>query len=258
MSCKKRSLPAWMSLSNGNKRESDQQQGGDGDTDSVKQKRKIKEAKLMKASMDFDKVLQDSLQELKFQGNIVYSSYKSDCRGLCEDIELSLCDVEGAFIGFDMEWPVTYEVGNESKTAVIQICMGPASVYVFHLSAMGCFPKALQCLIQNEKILKVGVGIESDLWKLDRDFDAPMLSTIKNSMVDLSKFANQKLKTTETWSLEGLVRHLFHKRLSKDPSVRKGDWSRYPLTEEQKSYAASDAYASCLVYEKLRDKEKPA
>ncbi|XP_009865444.1 PREDICTED: Werner syndrome ATP-dependent helicase, partial [Apaloderma vittatum] len=59
------------------------------------------------------------------------------------------------------------------------------------------------------------------------------------------------LKCKEVWSLNGLVKHLFGKQLLKDKSVRCGNWEEFPLNEEQKLYAATDAYAGFIIYQKL-------
>lgn len=39
-----------------------------------------------------------------------------------------------------------------------------------------------------------------------------------------------------------MVKHLFGKQLLKDKSIRCGNWEKFPLDEEQKLYAATDAY----------------
>lgn len=78
-----------------------------------------------------------------------------------------------------------------------------------------------------------------------------MAPILKSSVVDLSHYANQVLGSKETWSLDGLVKHLFQRKINKNPGVRKSDWSEFPLTDIQKSYAATDAYVSYLIYEKL-------
>lgn len=46
----------------------------------------------------------------------------------------------------------------------------------------------------------------------------------------------------EKWSLDGLVKHLFMKKLFKDNGVRCSQWDEFELTEAQKRYAAIDAY----------------
>ncbi|CAH1776213.1 unnamed protein product [Owenia fusiformis] len=93
---------------------------------------------------------------------------------------------------------------------------------------------------------------ESDLWKLERDFDFKVREIIRQGMVDLSLLGNQVLSTNEKWSLDNLVRHLLHRCLDKDPAGRKGDWDDWSMTDVMRKYAATDAYASLLVYNELQ------
>lgn len=60
----------------------------------------------------------------------------------------------------------------------------------------------------------------------------------------LFPFFKNQLRCVEKWSLDGLVKHLFSKRLFKEKDVRCGQWDDFVLTEEQKRYAATDAYVS--------------
>ncbi|XP_014740416.1 PREDICTED: Werner syndrome ATP-dependent helicase isoform X2 [Sturnus vulgaris] len=194
-------------------------------------------------------VLEDGLPFLEFCGSVVYSYESSDCSLLAEDIRQSLSD--GAAVGFDIEWPPSYTKGKMSKTAVIQMCVAEDRCYLFHISSMAGFPKGLKRLLEDETIKKVGVGIEGDQWKLMSDFEIKL-----KSFVELADVANEKLKCKETWSLNGLVKHLFGRQLLKDQSVRCSSWEKFPLNEEQKLYAATDAYAGYIVYEKLKNMSK--
>ncbi|KFO80050.1 Werner syndrome ATP-dependent helicase, partial [Cuculus canorus] len=191
-------------------------------------------------------VLEDGLPFLEFCGSIVYSYEASDCSLLSEDIRQSLSD--GAAVGFDIEWPPSYTKGKMAKIAVIQICATEEKCYLFHVSSMSGFPKGLKRLLEDETIKKVGVGIEGDQWKLMSDFEIRL-----KSFVELADVANEKLKCKEIWSLNGLVKHLFGKQLLKDKSVRCSNWEEFPLNEEQKLYAATDAYAGFIIYQKLKN-----
>ncbi|KFW81587.1 Werner syndrome ATP-dependent helicase, partial [Manacus vitellinus] len=191
-------------------------------------------------------VLEDGLPFLEFCGSVVYSYEASDCSLLSEDIRQSLSD--GAAVGFDIEWPPSYTKGKMAKIAVIQICVAEDKCYLFHISSMAGFPKGLKRLLEDETIKKVGVGIEGDQWKLMSDFEIKL-----KSFVELADVANEKLKCKEMWSLNGLVKHLFGKQLLKDKSVRCSNWEKFPLSEEQKLYAATDAYAGYIVHEKLKN-----
>ncbi|NXL67499.1 WRN helicase, partial [Chordeiles acutipennis] len=191
-------------------------------------------------------VLEDGLPFLEFRGSVVYSYEASDCSLLSEDIRQGLPD--GAAVGFDVEWPPSYTKGRMAKIALIQMCVTEEKCYLFHISSMSGFPKGLKRLLEDETIKKVGVGIEGDQWKLLSDFEIKL-----KSFVELADVANEKLKCKELWSLNGLVKHLFGKQLLKDKSVRCSNWEDFPLNEEQKLYAATDAYAGFIIYQKLKN-----
>ncbi|CAO2611845.1 Bifunctional 3'-5' exonuclease/ATP-dependent helicase WRN [Lemmus lemmus] len=191
-------------------------------------------------------VLEDDLPFLEFTGSIVYSYEASDCSFLSEDISMRLSD--GDVVGFDMEWPPIYKQGKQSRVAVIQLCVSESKCYLFHISSMSVFPQGLKMLLENKSIKKAGVGIEGDQWKLLRDFDIKL-----ESFVELTDIANEKLKCAETWSLNGMVKHILGKQLLKDKSIRCSNWSNFPLTDDQKLYAATDAYAGLIIYQKLEN-----
>uniref|UniRef100_A0A8C5REL9 DNA 3'-5' helicase n=1 Tax=Laticauda laticaudata TaxID=8630 RepID=A0A8C5REL9_LATLA len=189
-------------------------------------------------------VLEDNLPFLEYNGSIIYSYNSNDCSLLSEDILITL--PAGSVLGFDIEWSAIYTKGKEGKVALVQLCESETKCYLFHISSMTNFPVGLKRLLEDNTIRKAGVGIEGDKWKLMRDFEIKL-----ENLVDLADLANEKLKCKEIWSLNGLVKHLFHKQLVKDKLVRCGNWECFPLTEEQKLYAATDAYAGFLIYQNL-------
>ncbi|XP_053318707.1 bifunctional 3'-5' exonuclease/ATP-dependent helicase WRN [Spea bombifrons] len=194
-------------------------------------------------------ILEDDLPFFEFTGSIVYSYEGNDCSLLSEVIRSEL--PEGAVLGFDIEWPAVYTKGKNGKVALIQVCVSERKCYLFHISAMTSFPKGLKRLLEDESIRKVGVGIEGDQWKLMSDCDLKL-----KGFIELADVANQKLKCKEKWSLNGLVKHLFKKQLLKDSAVRCSRWDMFPLKEEQKLYAASDAYAGLQIYQKLESMDE--
>ncbi|XP_072440024.1 bifunctional 3'-5' exonuclease/ATP-dependent helicase WRN [Chiloscyllium punctatum] len=205
----------------------------------------IKEAESQqKVSSTKKNALEDKLPFLEFPGSIVCSYEANDCSFLSEDLRSFI--TKQSAIGFDIEWPPTYIKGKVGKVALIQLCASEKKCYLFHISSMSGFPSGLKRLLEDEAIKKVGVGIDGDHWKLMRDYDVKL-----KGFVELTDMANQKLKCAERWSLNGLVQHLCGKQLWKDASVRCSDWDMFPLSDEQQRYAATDAYAGFLIYEKL-------
>ncbi|XP_071970116.1 bifunctional 3'-5' exonuclease/ATP-dependent helicase WRN isoform X3 [Engystomops pustulosus] len=189
-------------------------------------------------------ILEDNLPFLKFSGSIIYSYEAQECSFFSEYIKEKLS--KEAILGFDIEWPPVYRKGKNGKVSLIQVCTSEEECYLFQVSSMTGFPKGLKRLLEDMSIKKVGVGIEGDQWKLMSDCDLKL-----KGFVELADLANQKLQCKEKWSLNGLVKHLFNKQLLKDDSVRCSDWDRLPLSDDQKLYAASDAYAGLLIYQKL-------
>ncbi|KAJ8286734.1 hypothetical protein GJAV_G00042690 [Gymnothorax javanicus] len=191
-------------------------------------------------------ILEDDLPFLEFSGAVIYSREKNDCSFLSED--LRSCLEPGAAVGFDIEWPPSFFKGKTKKVAMVQLCAFEGKCYLFHLSSMSGFPSGLKMLLQDEAIKKVGVGIEGDMWKMLSDFDIKL-----KNYVELSNLANETLRCSEKWSLDGLVKHLLKRQLMKDKDVRCSQWDDFELTEDQKRYAATDAYAGLMIYNKLQE-----
>ncbi|XP_028827399.1 Werner syndrome ATP-dependent helicase homolog isoform X3 [Denticeps clupeoides] len=190
-------------------------------------------------------VLENYLPYLEFSGSVIYSQERNDCSFLSEDFRSSL--PPGSAVGFDLEWPPSFIKGKTKKVAMVQLCASENKCYLFHLSSMSGFPLGLKMLLEDESIKKVGVGIEGDMWKLLSDFNVQL-----RAFVELGHLANEKLRCIEKWSLDGLVKHLFGKQLFKDRDVRCSQWDEFELTEEQKRYAATDAYAGLIIHQKLQ------
>ncbi|XP_067114125.1 bifunctional 3'-5' exonuclease/ATP-dependent helicase WRN isoform X2 [Osmerus mordax] len=188
-------------------------------------------------------VTDEDLPYLEFTGTVIYSHEKNDCLFLSQDLRAGL--EPSSAIGFDIEWPPCFLKG-QKKVALVQLCTSEEKCYLFHLCSMTGFPTGLKLLLEDESVIKVGVGIEGDMWKLLSDFSIKM-----TNFVELGDLGNEKLRCVEKWSLAGLVMHLFRKKLFKSKHVRCSNWNNFHLSEDQKRYAATDAYAGLIIYNKL-------
>ncbi|OAD55802.1 Werner Syndrome-like exonuclease [Eufriesea mexicana] len=168
------------------------------------------------------------------------------CDNIIQEIEKYDCDVVP--IGFDLEWPFNFQTGS-GKTALAQICFNETNCYLFHIYSFKKLPAAFVILLSHSKVKLVGVNIKNDIWKLGRDFsEFPASEVVKNNCIDSGKFANEVLNRSCRWSLERLTAHLLKKQIDKNPKVRKSKWHIFPLNDEQKIYAATDAYVSWLLH----------
>uniref|UniRef100_H2ZWI5 DNA 3'-5' helicase n=1 Tax=Latimeria chalumnae TaxID=7897 RepID=H2ZWI5_LATCH len=224
-----RELPGWMAG------------GNDGEAGEHDQKSWIKK-----------NAAENSLPLLEFKGSIIYSYEANDCSFLSEDIRRTSLE-EGSAVGFDIEWPPTFSKGKVGKVAVIQLCPSEKKCYLFHVSSMSMFPLRLRRSCSSQSMKWCGGGIEkgiiADQWELLYSKSTAEIK-IRHAIFMSNKLVLQ-LKCCEKWSLDGLVKHLFMHRLFKENSVRCSNWNEFPLDEDQKMYAATDAYVGLLIYQKL-------
>jgi len=68
-------------------------------------------------------------------------------------------------------------------------------------------------------------------------------------VLDLSPYAKERLPHPPSrWSLDGLVSAVFKRSISKSESVRRSNWEKVPLSQEQLSYASTDAFVGLKLY----------
>ncbi|XP_006624334.2 Werner Syndrome-like exonuclease isoform X1 [Apis dorsata] len=187
---------------------------------------------------------------IEFKGYVNCVSGFNDCAMICDDIikEVENSDHKEIIIGFDLEWPFNFHTGS-GKTALAQICFNETICYLLHIYSLKKLPAAFVVFLSHPKVRLVGVNIKNDIWKLGRDFkEFPASKIIENNCIDSGKFANEILNRSCRWSLEKLTAYLLKRKLNKNPKVRKSKWHLYPLSNEQKVYAATDAYVSWLLH----------
>lgn len=133
------------------------------------------------------------------------------------------------------------------KAAVMQICANTSLCHVMHIFHSG-ITQSLQFLLEDSKLVKVGIGIGGDCAKVFRDYNVSV-----KSVEDLSYLANQKLDgKPKTWGLQALAKILVCKELQKPNKIRLGNWQVDVLSKEQLQYAATDAFASWQLYQVLK------
>lgn len=104
----------------------------------------------------------------------------------------------------------------------------------------------LQELLTNQNLLKVGVAVYEDGKKIARDYGCEVVGTI-----DLRKIASH-YSLPNPKSLAAMSVHYLGIHLDKDIEVRCSNWDADTLTDKQINYAAHDAWASVLIYRKVK------
>lgn len=110
-------------------------------------------------------------------------------------------------------------------------------------------PNNLAALLSNKNILKVGRSVGGDLRKLRRDYLNPDASI--EGRIELGKLAKQKMVVPSgKVGLAELAEKTLKRSLSKAPHVRLSNWEGV-LNDDQRKYAALDAWASLQIYKRL-------
>ena len=127
-------------------------------------------------------------------------------------------------VGFDTETRPSFKKGTRYKISLMQISTDEAC-FLFRLNRIG-IPQSLEDFLVNEKILKIGLSLRDDFGAMRKRTDI--------------KPAN---------FLQKIYAILFDKKISK--GQRLSNWEADVLTEQQKKYAALDAWACLRIYNQL-------
>lgn len=181
-----------------------------------------------------------------FPGAIEYPSTAA----LAETAAAGILARAPAAIGFDVEWPVTYLRGaGQEQVALVQLCESAERCFLFHLTIVG-MPESLKAILSSGAIQKVGLNINGDALKMQRDFGLQMEGCVDVEHVAAAKLSARPPAPLVRWSLSALAKAVLGRSLHKPEDVRRGDW-RQPLSAAAAEYAAIDAYTGLAIHERL-------
>ncbi|KAF6763328.1 hypothetical protein DFP72DRAFT_1164252 [Ephemerocybe angulata] len=161
-------------------------------------------------------------------------------------------------VGFDSEWNVETSANGRrkhaGKTAIIQIAYKNI-IYILQISEMlaqGTLPAQLRAFLANPHIRKVGRLVNADLKRLEKACHSrvPFCGGL-----DLARLAKDRCilsGSIQSVSLADLCAIFLRQRLVKNVPERLSDlWDSDTLSERQRKYAATDAYASLRIFEEI-------
>ncbi|MGI2117476.1 3'-5' exonuclease [Shewanella oncorhynchi] len=147
-------------------------------------------------------------------------------------------------LGFDTETRASFERGVQHPLSLIQIATAN-TCYLFQHAILGEQFIQLKALLEDETILKVGVGLRSDAQALKRQWDINVASTL-----DLN-WALAQLGAEKEMGTRQLVAALLGVRIDKPKKVTLSNWQHVPLSSAQIHYAAADALAALKCFNAL-------
>lgn len=145
-------------------------------------------------------------------------------------------------IGIDSETRPSFTKGQSYKVALLQIS-SEECCFLFRLNMTG-LTKSLIELLENPEVIKIGLSLKDDFMMLHK-----RASFRPQGCVELQDYVRQF--GIQDKSLQKIYAILFKEKISK--SQRLSNWEADVLTDRQKQYAATDAWACLNIYNLLQE-----
>lgn len=175
-----------------------------------------------------------ALPAARFPGRIVIVDREEQVDAACEEL------LRHRVIGFDTETRPSFRAGVSYKVALLQLSTED-TCYLFRLSHIRLSNRILK-ILGSRQILKIGADVAGDIRSLHalRLFHA-------DGFIDLQREASRW--GIEEKSLRKLSAIVLGKRVSK--AQRLSNWEAEILTEQQREYAATDAWVCIQILSAL-------
>lgn len=182
----------------------------------------------------YDKKLISTLPVAEFQGRIVVVLSASEAERAVNFL------LTQPILGLDTETRPSFHRGQLHKVALLQVATHDVC-FLFRLNYIGLAP-AIVWLLEDETVPKIGLSWHDDLNMLHHlgDFQ-------HGNFIDLQKHVKEI--GIEDMSLQKLYANMFGQKISKRQQLT--NWEADVLSDKQKLYAATDAWACIQLYEEL-------
>lgn len=145
--------------------------------------------------------------------------------------------LKSEILGFDTETKPMFKRGKQNQVALLQVS-NEDTCFLFRLNRIGLCPAVVR-LLETTEIQKIGLSWHDDISSLHKrgDFEPKGFFDLQDHMTDIG---------IRDMSLAKLYANLFGERISKREQL--SNWDSDVLTEKQKRYAATDAWACIRIY----------
>lgn len=182
----------------------------------------------------FDKALIADLPMAQFEGRIVVVLTQSEAERAVDFL------LSHPLLGLDTETRPCFQRGHQHQVALLQVSTADVC-FLFRLNHTGLAP-AIVRLLEDTTVTKVGLSWHDDLNSLHRlgDFKTGAFMEIQHLIQDIG---------IEDMSLQKIYANLFGLKISKRQQL--SNWEADILSDKQKLYAATDAWACIKIYEEI-------
>lgn len=186
-----------------------------------------------------DKRAVASMDKVLFEGRIIVVTTEQEADKAVDFL------LSHEILGIDTETRPAFKKGKQYKVALLQVSTHDVCV-LFRLNYTGITPSIIK-LLEDRNVPKIGLSLHDDIMSLHR-----RVEFTPGNFIDLQKHVGEI--GVEDLSLQKLYANFFGRKISK--AQRLTNWEADILTEKQKQYAATDAWACIMLYEELQNLEK--
>lgn len=179
----------------------------------------------------YDKQRIGQLPKVIFEGRVIVIQNDSDCEKAVQYL------LGQPLIGLDTETRPSFKKGKGHLVSLLQLST-PDTCFLFRLNRIG-IKDPIRNLLESNDTVKVGLSLNDDVLSLHRRADFK-----PGAFIDLQKHIGEL--GIEDLSLQKIYANLFGEKISK--GQRLTNWDADVLTEAQKRYAATDAWACIMIY----------
>ena len=182
----------------------------------------------------FNKAIISTLPLIRFEGKIITVISESEASRAVDFL------LSQPILGIDTETKPTFKRGVIHQVALLQVATHDLC-FLFRLTYLGLSPSVVR-LLMDRTVPKVGLSLHDDLNMLHKrgEFQAGSFIDLQNVVKEIG---------IEDMSLQKLYANLFGMRISKAQQL--SNWQADVLSDKQKVYAATDAWACIVIYEEL-------
>lgn len=182
----------------------------------------------------FDKQNITALPQVLFEGRIFVINTAVEAEKAVEYL------LSQSILGIDTETKPSFRKGQSHSVALLQVSTHD-TCFLFRLNLTGMTPAIIR-LLEDTSVPKIGLSLHDDMNSLHKraGFNPGRFIDLQQHVCELG---------VEDLSLQKLYANFFHRKISK--SVRLSNWEADVLSDKQKLYAATDAWACINIYEEL-------
>lgn len=183
----------------------------------------------------FDKKAINDLPTAAFAGKIVVIQSAREAEKAVDYL------LSQPVLGIDTETKPSFKKGRSNLVSLLQVSTLDIC-FLFRLNFIG-IDESVKQLLENDNVTMVGLSLNDDLAALRRRSDFKT-----GAFIDLQSIVGQF--GIEDMSLRKLYANIFGEKISKRQQL--SNWDADVLSDKQKLYAATDAWACLRIYDELK------